>query len=242
MIKFFRQIRRNMISENRTYRYLFYAIGEIILVVIGILIALQVNTWNNQRIDAELAESYLKEIRSSLKNDLQNIEQVLDYNSNKHKAIDSVFSIMESNEPQSIKNQRILPHLQYLTDYSVFVPNSVAFDNMIASSTINLIKTAKLRELLSNYYNSPELSSDFTQEQVKLQTRRFVDESITLLLNDEIVEKLSGYSINLAPSGDFFSDPLTFKNLFNMQKNILAQNDILESSSNQIKILIQKIE
>ena len=49
MIKFFRNIRRRLLRENRFTRYLIYAIGEIILVVIGILIALQVNNWNEDR-------------------------------------------------------------------------------------------------------------------------------------------------------------------------------------------------
>jgi|TARA_R110002020_G_scaffold396281_1_gene606303 sensor domain CHASE-containing protein len=49
MIKFFRKIRQRMLSESKFSRYLLYAIGEIILVVIGILIALQINTWNEER-------------------------------------------------------------------------------------------------------------------------------------------------------------------------------------------------
>ena len=50
MFRFFRKIRRNLLSENNFKKYLVYAIGEIILVVIGILIALQINNWNNKRI------------------------------------------------------------------------------------------------------------------------------------------------------------------------------------------------
>ena len=49
MIKFFRHIRQNLIMENKTRKYLKYAVGEIVLVVIGILIALQVNNWNENR-------------------------------------------------------------------------------------------------------------------------------------------------------------------------------------------------
>ena len=49
MIKFFRRIRQKLLSENKFSKYLFYAIGEIILVVIGILIALQINNWNENR-------------------------------------------------------------------------------------------------------------------------------------------------------------------------------------------------
>ena len=50
MIKFFRKIRYELMSENKTGKYFKYAIGEIVLVVIGILIALQINTWNQKRI------------------------------------------------------------------------------------------------------------------------------------------------------------------------------------------------
>jgi len=49
MIKFFRKIRRQLLTENRFSKYLLYAIGEIVLVVIGILIALQINIWNENR-------------------------------------------------------------------------------------------------------------------------------------------------------------------------------------------------
>ena len=49
MIKFFSKIKKQMFDENKTGRYLKYAIGEIVLVMIGILLALQVNTWNNNR-------------------------------------------------------------------------------------------------------------------------------------------------------------------------------------------------
>ena len=49
MIPFFRKIRKKMADDNRPLKYARYAIGEIVLVVIGILIALQVNNWNEQR-------------------------------------------------------------------------------------------------------------------------------------------------------------------------------------------------
>ena len=50
MIKLFRNMRQNFIMENKTGKYFKYAIGEIVLVVIGILITLRVNNWNNERI------------------------------------------------------------------------------------------------------------------------------------------------------------------------------------------------
>jgi hypothetical protein len=62
MINFFRKIRQNMLTENKVSKYLLYAIGEIILVVIGILIALQVNNWNQERYQKETEAIYLTQL------------------------------------------------------------------------------------------------------------------------------------------------------------------------------------
>ncbi|WP_231749530.1 DUF6090 family protein, partial [Polaribacter sp. BAL334] len=69
MIKFFRKIRKHLLAENKFSKYLIYAIGEIILVVIGILIALQINNWNNDNIERELELNMLSEILTNLEKD-----------------------------------------------------------------------------------------------------------------------------------------------------------------------------
>ncbi|WGK64826.1 DUF6090 family protein [Croceiramulus getboli] len=69
MIKFFRKIRQRLLAENKFSKYLLYGIGEIVLVVIGILIALQINTWNENRKSKALAQKYIQDIRTDLVND-----------------------------------------------------------------------------------------------------------------------------------------------------------------------------
>lgn len=66
MIKFFRKIRYDLMEKNKTGNYLKYAIGEIILVMIGILLALQINNWNNDRIERKLETNILSEILVNL--------------------------------------------------------------------------------------------------------------------------------------------------------------------------------
>jgi len=75
MIKFFRRIRQALISENKFSKYIIYAIGEILLVVIGILIALQINTWNEGRKDRLLETKLLENLAENLK---QN-ERLMEY-------------------------------------------------------------------------------------------------------------------------------------------------------------------
>ncbi|MFD2824508.1 DUF6090 family protein [Lacinutrix iliipiscaria] len=74
MIKFFRKIRQNLLTENKFSKYLLYAIGEIILVVIGILIALSINNWNEDQRKEKLESKILSEIRTALKGDLKAIK------------------------------------------------------------------------------------------------------------------------------------------------------------------------
>jgi hypothetical protein len=69
MIKFFRQIRYKLMSQNQTGKYLKYAVGEIVLVVIGILIALQINNWNEGRKELRRSKALLEEFKRDLARD-----------------------------------------------------------------------------------------------------------------------------------------------------------------------------
>ncbi|MEM5565536.1 DUF6090 family protein [Psychroserpens sp. AS72] len=81
MIKFFRKIRQKMLTENKFSKYLIYAIGEIILVVIGILIALQVNNLNEQSKKEQLRVNYVNSLLSDLESDIILLEnQILTFN------------------------------------------------------------------------------------------------------------------------------------------------------------------
>ena len=77
MIKFFRHIRKSQLMENKTGKYFKYAIGEIVLVVIGILIALSINNWNEMRKEANVELKMLSEIQSNLKQSLKETKSVL---------------------------------------------------------------------------------------------------------------------------------------------------------------------
>ena len=70
MIKFFRHIRKSLLNEGKTSKYLKYAIGEIALVMIGILLALQVNNWNNNRIAKQVELNQIKQLLEDAKSDL----------------------------------------------------------------------------------------------------------------------------------------------------------------------------
>ncbi|MFT6996019.1 MAG: sensor domain CHASE-containing protein, partial [Maribacter sp.] len=73
MINFFRRIRKKMLTENKFAKYLTYAIGEIFLVVIGILIALQINNWNEEKIQKQELNDILQSVANGLESDLREL-------------------------------------------------------------------------------------------------------------------------------------------------------------------------
>jgi len=92
MIKFFRKIRYDLIEKNKNGKYLKYAIGEIVLVVIGILIALQINTWSENQKKDELGNIYLNDLKSDITIDIKTFNERILNNKNRISNADSIIS------------------------------------------------------------------------------------------------------------------------------------------------------
>lgn len=98
MVRFFRDIRKKLIGQRRLNKYFKYAIGEILLVMIGILLALQVNNWNEKRKLTNLQYEVLNELRSALKSDLLDLDGNLDIQSKYGENQDVFIDWIESSE------------------------------------------------------------------------------------------------------------------------------------------------
>ena len=79
MILFFRKLRQRFLAQNQVTRYLAYALGEIVLVVIGILIALRVNNWNEERQERNQAAKFLMALREDLSRDTLLLRKTLEW-------------------------------------------------------------------------------------------------------------------------------------------------------------------
>ena len=148
MIKIFRRIRYNLMEQNKTGRYLKYAIGEIILVVIGILIALSINNWNESRKNSAFEEEILTQIQANLTKDKLSLVEI---SSNFKKAINSSNKILESTWSNQDKDS-----LQYwladIIQFDRFQPLTNAYE-VLKSKGLDLVKNKELRFLLGTYYD-----------------------------------------------------------------------------------------
>jgi hypothetical protein len=148
MIKFFRHIRRRLLSENKISRYLIYAIGEILLVVIGILIALQINNWNENLKKEKLELSVLKELKSNLLADLKDFQSDMKVYEAATKSSDVIIDFIDG-EIDYHDSLNIL--FGKIPVQGVFTPNKAAYDNLKVSG-LRLISNDSLRAAISNLY------------------------------------------------------------------------------------------
>ncbi len=94
MIKFFRKIRQRLLTKNKFVKYLLYAIGEILLIVMSIILALEFNQSNQQRIDDNLAREQLLRIRRDLKQDVDNFLEITKENDQSVTSLDEVLNMI----------------------------------------------------------------------------------------------------------------------------------------------------
>jgi len=161
MIKFFRKIRQNLLTENKFSKYLIYAIGEIILVVIGILIALSINNWNEVQKGNMKATTILKEIRSDMFKDLDLIEELKPYWGREIMYFKKILpSFNPRKEIASFAGFDTISKISYSELFGYDMPfrsNTSAYDAMIADGNSDLILNDTLYSNIQRFYtfNAP---------------------------------------------------------------------------------------
>lgn len=182
MFKFFRKFRQKLIVENRFSKYLLYAIGEIILVVIGILIALSINNWNQRRLDKQKSQEFLQRIS----NDLQGIVEVTRFDINKAKEITEYISksvvIMRKGE-LSVSGKDTLDYtFNTFFQYAQITDELDSFEELKSTGQLGLIYNKELREDINVYLRElKKISEIYDQASSTVNNTQLFDKYITIL-------------------------------------------------------------
>lgn len=157
MIRFFRKIRQRLLNEyrpsgktGRLSKYLIYAIGEIILVVIGILIALQINTWNDKRIQNERVKSYAQKLIIDLTEDIKNVEEIKYQAEASYLRLDSLCNYARILTIEDYNNLDIFL-LVHNARYKPFSWNRGSFEEVKSSGILNFFENDTIVNLLVKY-------------------------------------------------------------------------------------------
>jgi hypothetical protein len=155
MIRFFRKIRQNLLTQGRFTRYMTYAIGEILLVVIGILIALQINTWNENRINKNKEAAIISDLHQEFQKNKAKLDTTINYHRAIVGAIGEVMHLID--EPDEVLSKHNTDSLIYLTiDHTDYSPSQSVISELISSGKLNLISSDSLRMLIFEWGSAME--------------------------------------------------------------------------------------
>jgi hypothetical protein len=203
MIKFFRKTRQNMVNENKVSKYLLYAIGEIILVVIGILIALNINNANEKRISNTKITNILKEIKNDLSKDISSSIGVFDQ-----------FMIEDSIQDLILNNKHtyedyktgIIPILGF--NRNDFITLTNGYENLMRNIDNLPKKYESLLDELNNLYVVHKTDIDI----YNMKIHKNIYDNIDLLFKQSWVQK-SFKGIRTDEEIDFYLNDIRYKNL-----------------------------
>lgn len=163
MIKFFRKIRQRLLSENKLSKYLVYAIGEIVLVVIGILIALSINNWNEKRKDLAKEQSILKQLYSEYQSNLNQLDEKILM---RNEALEESNNLLNQiDNPNSINEDGLYKSFWTLFRDPTFDPIQ---NDIVGSENLRLINNDTLVRYLSNWS-----SEVFQVQELELEYQKF---------------------------------------------------------------------
>src|SRR5210317_1315374 len=119
MINFFRRIRKKLADDKKPMKYMRYAIGEILLVVIGILIALQVNNWNQNRSKAQKEKIMLIELKENLEFNIERFQSAISWEEDRIKGIKKILEYIENEKPWNDTIQYEIKQFRLIEEFHI---------------------------------------------------------------------------------------------------------------------------
>lgn len=230
MIHFFRRIRQGLINKERVGKYLLYAIGEILLVVIGILIALQINNSNEQRKDRKLEVQLLRGIKTDLEDDLDQINGRVN---NSHRDLQLTIARFDSVVKMNDVN------LNYL--------DSIFFNRCIRPRNTLFPKFGTYNSIINNG-NSSIIQNYELFKKIQLQYDQYYEGRISSgnrmdLFNDDFMHEMNkSRALNDEERLNFFKNPTTLNELnFWLEKNEHYNKNVNTMAKGSLKTLVDMI-
>jgi hypothetical protein len=247
MPRFFNRIRKQLAKENKFFQYSRYAIGEILLVVIGILIALQVNNWNEERIERKSQVKLLKELRADL---LDNQEEIVVNIGRCNRRLNYSNSIMIYLREKREVDDSLKRYIR-LIQGSNFFNNSKTTYEYVKSSGLKLLSNDTLRSKITKMYEEDFQNIEWRSQgefkfndEVRLPFMRRHFRPDTVIINDQI----TSYSSKVSPEDwSTLCNNIEFQNIILDGLNLYAvrinqMNRTIESLNNLIANVQTEIE
>lgn len=248
MINFFRRIRKQLLSESKFSKYLPYALGEILLVVIGILIALQINNINSYKNQRAAEKEYLMSLKAEFENNLTKVNESIANVNNDVSAVQSLLRLFDPEVIDTTSEKQISEMIYAVFGAGLaFQPSTSVLEDMIASGNLNLILNTQLRQHLATFNSSLDFfkiqeSSVFTSMDNALQFLNKNGSILSVMINRGAIVDYNSISSSVNNRGLFKS--AEFENLlFSYLLYLSAANndDFLMGIKTEIETILEEI-
>ena len=236
MIRFFRKIRQQLLSENNFSKYLIYAVGEVFLVMIGIFLAFQLDTIvKNRENNREEKRILYNLLEYDLKNDIEQLNQLID-------SVEATTKIMTALTGDKI--EFITEMEAFIKDYN-FQANDGTFNEAVSTGTMRLIKSDTLRGLIFKYYKEIE-NNKFIIEQSAFVNNHQITRPETYAKVIATSESFSRYNITLPLPElnleDLIKDQHFMGSMFSRMASLESQMDSWRQLKQKAEILRKEVK
>ena len=169
MIKIFRKIRQDLLSKRKTGKYLKYALGEILLVMIGILLALQVNNWNNNRIERKKEANFIENIHKEFQLNRTQLDTVIFHHKKVYENSIKILNLTPINA-QTVNIDSLSFYISNTFHHYTFNPQQSSINSLTNTSSFEIISNLELRKMLQKWN---ELVKDYQEEELLFRKYSF---------------------------------------------------------------------
>ncbi len=232
MIKLFRNNRQKMLINNKFINYFFYAAGEILLVIIGILIALAINEHSNNNKKIELRSSYIIQLNEEANRNLKRLTILDDEASTMLKELDSVFKMLLNKD---YNNPKLSSKSFFLIVSKKFYPETITYENLKFSGDLKLFDDLNLRNSISETYekfNPIEKLESSEQQAIEAYYENF--------LMPKVKFRSMGISSNTY-GRDIYFENMVLTRMTTVAQNQEAYNNAIESLK-KLKIIFTELQ
>lgn len=234
MFKLFKRIRLNYITENRFSKYLLYALGEIVLIVIGILIALSLDSWNNERNNRKREKLLLNEMLTELVSDQTHLMGKLSRSKEKLNSTLFLLSFMDEGKTYHDSINTILSKTQGWTS---FLPSKSSFETL-NNTGFSLLSDDSLKMNIQNLYNG---TYTYIQEVEKWRSDFHFHERVPF--QSRSYKKVDWFSESIPIDGQKLLNSTEFYYIISTQRTLANQEiAVYQNTISEIESLIIEIE
>lgn len=205
-----------MADDNQFFKYSRYAVGEVILVVVGILIALQINNWNEKQKADRLKNTYLERLINDVAQDTTNINNIISDIDLNQDAIKSLITSINSDPELSQLDSVMKNYFERGWIISEYVPTKNTYTDLSQTGNMNILNNSELIDEIIQYYGWVQ----------QLENSNTINKNWITPIDQRVAEQTSAFEIDPATSGLFLK-----KSRQRAIKNIYSQKELMERNA-----------